>query len=258
MRTPEPQNPPLRTAFQFVGIDRRKEQLWARLGSDRRLQQGYRLAVATRVGGAYLDWLGQPLATRKVHKVLEKRDKVVDAFQDDLPAGRVAAAVEMVQIAADNRSGLGVPLLRRLNARLDFASAQLESSYREAVLAAEFPGHQPFEPQLIEGAIERSMDWFDSEGTAQLHPLERSVLSLARLVDIAPFARVNLPTLVLASSYYLVAAGFPFPGLTGAERPALARALQAASQMYTQPLIDLYVHLQEQMLDELQASGVVP
>lgn len=238
----------LRTSFQFARIDELRDRLGEKpAGNDKARRAAH--TIAARALEALLLWLGQPVDSRKAAQFVEKWSE--RPVSDTSPAGRVLSALEETRKAAESRSGLELRLLRRIHALLNFSSTDALSAYRLEGQTAEFPGHEPFPPEHIAGAVERSLEWFNSPGAEQLHPLERSVLALARMSEIAPFPAPNLPALVVACSYELVASGFPPLVFFPDERLRLHRALQAAARMQTQPLIDLFVGLETQLLEDI-------
>src|SRR2546423_6406322 len=99
----------LQSAIQFAGIDQRKEKLLARLKGNERARRKYEQKSRERVLEAYRLWL-------KPASVVEKR---------------ILEALDEVDTAARNRSGLDARLLSRVHALVNPASAQAESGLRE-------------------------------------------------------------------------------------------------------------------------------
>lgn len=251
---PEAPQPPLRTALQFTAIDRLRNRLLGFIGEDEDRGRRYRLAVLSQICQSYMAWLDAPVQPRRLRKFLEKRPAFGPQATEGDSLERIAAAAAMVQTEGAQASGFQALLLCRIHALLAGDGSVREAEFRTVPAEPEYPGHRPLAAAEVAGAVERSIDWFESEGARQLHPLERSVLCLARLAEIAPFERANLPAVILASSYYLVQAGFAFPAGLPSQRAALAAALQGAAGMHTQPLIDLCTAVQRQALEELCAG----
>jgi hypothetical protein len=245
----------LRSALQYASIDHEKDKLQRAVQQDTQVRNRLQLIQTTRAVACYLDWLDQHAETEQIRRFLEKRMTYPNGIGVKSSWVRVAAAVEMMEQSAGHALGLTVDLLQQINALLDLSNSESEpAGYREQECEAEFPGHRPFHPDYIPAAVERSFEWFGSQGSAQLHPLERSILALTRLAEIAPFRYPNLPTLVLGSSYYLAEAGFPLPVPSPLERTVLIQAVGAATQMRTQALVDLFVKMEAERLADLLSS----
>ena len=246
------QPPRLRSAFQFRAIEQHRSELEKLWHHDPELtRRGERLATL-RCAEAYLIWLGLPEEPKAIKQALERREKGRNWEQRVPGLDRVLGALDRVAAAVAQRLGLSAALLRTVHGLMDAAGSGTLSAYREQELPPEFPEHQPLPPERVPGAIERSIDWFQSQGIRELHALERAALVTARLSSISPFECANLPAATLMASYCLMESGFFVPAFYPRERTQLLRALQAGETLHTQPLVDLHVELQLAAMEALR------
>src|SRR3989442_168949 len=85
------------------------------------------------------------------------------------------------------------------------------SGWRSQAMAALSPNHQPLAAREIAGALERFFQWTGDQAFAELHPVEQAALSQARLLEIGPFARQNVPLACSLSCFWLFRGGFVYP-----------------------------------------------
>ena len=107
---------------------------------------------------------------------------------------------------------------------------------------------------FIRGRIESLQHWLATESGQGLKPAERGALTLARLVEIAPFEAGNGRVARLATSHVMVGAGARPPVLMGTDGARLEEALRLAFQLQTGPLVALLEEASERALDaQIQA-----
>jgi hypothetical protein len=111
-------------------------------------------------------------------------------------------------------------------------------AWRTDTMAPITVSHQPMEPNEITSALERFFQWTGEEAFAQLHPVEQTALCQARLLEISPFARRNVPLLAALSCFWLLKAGFVFPLWEHHQPGKYEEYLDSAFRLEMQPLVD--------------------
>jgi hypothetical protein len=111
------------------------------------------------------------------------------------------------------------------------------------------PGPAPAPAAFIRTRIESLQHWLATESGQGLKPAERGALTLARLVEIAPFEAGNGRVARLAASHVMVGAGARPPVLVGTDGPRLQEALRHAFELQTGPLVALLEEASERALD---------
>ena len=92
-------------------------------------------------------------------------------------------------------------------------------------------------------------DWLGAPSGRELKPAQAGALVLARIVEILPFDEANGRVARLAASHAMTRAGARPPVLVGGDAPRLARVLEAAFQLATEPLAALLDEASERALD---------
>ncbi len=107
------------------------------------------------------------------------------------------------------------------------------------------PAPAPFVASRL-GILE---EWLGAPSSRELKPAGAGALVLARILEILPFDDANGRVSRLAASHVMVRAGARPPILVKGDAPRLARALEAAFQLETEPLGALLEEASERALD---------
>ncbi|MBI4456375.1 MAG: hypothetical protein HY644_10795 [Acidobacteria bacterium] len=114
----------------------------------------------------------------------------------------------------------------------------LSLGWRADSLTSVTPSHRPLSPDGIRNALARFFEWTGEQAFAELHPVEQSALSLPRLLEIGPFARLNVPLSGALSCFWLLRSGFIFPIWRYYQPGKYEECLEAAFRLDMQPLVD--------------------
>ena len=112
------------------------------------------------------------------------------------------------------------------------------SGWRSQAMATLSPNHQPLSAGEIADALERFFQWTGDQAFAELHPVEQAALSQARLLEIGPFAKQNVPLACLLSCFWLFRGGFVYPLWEHHHPEKYREYLDSAFRLEMQPLID--------------------
>jgi hypothetical protein len=137
--------------------------------------------------------------------------------------------------AAAPETKLEVPRLLELNRALTKA----ESLFRETEVTPINAAHEPPLARFVPRLLDNAMDWFSTEGFAEMNAVEQATLVHLRLLDLQPFAGANLSTAILAASFYLERAGLP-PLFFDPHEARYVTVLESAFRMLTQHLVDYF------------------
>jgi hypothetical protein len=107
----------------------------------------------------------------------------------------------------------------------------------------------PAPPPLIRGRLEILEQWLNAESSRQLKPSQQGALALARIMEILPFEQANGRVSRLATAHVMVRAGARPPILVAGDAPRLAKTIDAAFQLVTEPLVLLLEEASERNLD---------
>lgn len=99
--------------------------------------------------------------------------------------------------------------------------------------------------------IENALGWYTAESFAELNPVEQSALVLLRLLDIQPFADENERTALAAASLFTLRSDLPSIILKPELQPRYRNALDEASRMNTQPMVETIASAIEASLDAM-------
>ena len=112
---------------------------------------------------------------------------------------------------------------------------------RDRPLVPPHPHHEPMLPAAVPGALDRLAQWTREDVFAELHPVERTALTLARIAEIAPFSRDNLALAEIASCLWLLRDGFLLPLEDDARAEKYLDYLDSAFCLEMQPLVERLV-----------------
>ncbi len=116
------------------------------------------------------------------------------------------------------------------------------------------PGPPCAPAAFVRGRLELLEQWLNADSGRELSASQAGALTLARLVEIAPFDDANGRVARLAASHVMVRAGARPPILAGGDRPRLEACLVAAFQLQTEPLTALLEEAAGRAVDVMIAA----
>lgn len=116
-----------------------------------------------------------------------------------------------------------------------------EDFYRQTSSRPLVSTHQPMDPVLIPGAMDRFFEWVRSPSFADLHAVEQMSLSQMRLYEINPFLHHSPLIVSLFSHYFLFKGGYLVPLYEVKELPKFHQALEEAFQLSSEALVGFNV-----------------
>ena len=112
-----------------------------------------------------------------------------------------------------------------------------EKSYRQSSSQPLTSTHQPVDPALIPGAMDRFFEWVRSPSFADMHAVEQMSLSQMRLHEINPFLHHSPLIVSLFSHYFLLKGEYLVPLYEIKELPKFYQALEEAFQLSSEALV---------------------
>ncbi len=112
-----------------------------------------------------------------------------------------------------------------------------EDSYRKSPIQPLSTTHEPVDPVLIPGAMDRFFEWVRSPSFADMHPVVQMSLAQMRLYEINPFARHSPLIVSLFSYYFLLKGKYLVPLYEVEELPQFYKALKEAFQLSSEALV---------------------
>jgi hypothetical protein len=116
-------------------------------------------------------------------------------------------------------------------------SPDQEDSYRKNSSQPLVSTHEPVDPALIPGAMDRFVKWVRSPSFADMHPLEQMSLSQMRLYEINPFTNHSPLVVSLFSYYFLLKGEYLIPLYDVEGLPKFYQALKEAFQLSSEALV---------------------
>jgi hypothetical protein len=215
---------PLRSFLQFTSLERKRKEL-ARTGT--RWQAAMKSDAAT----AYLEY-------QKAREETESGDR----YEPRLVGASLMAALSPAQVAP-----------YRLEDITEFQGVLSKGSahYRGSGASPIVPGHEPLDARLIPTALERFVDWLNSPAYGEMHPIEQTTLSQARLYEIWPYETGS----ALVADLFAVRVLHRTTGIVPWLRPEDLRefyaALSEAFGFATKRLVEFHLRACERACDEV-------
>jgi Fic/DOC family len=175
---------------------------------------------------------------------------------DDVRRSRRGEAMAP-EIAALRRSLHVVPLERPFSteALLAWHRAALGTEVGFRTGERQREGGPPASPAaLVPGRLEIAQTWLGSESGLELKAAEAGALTLARLVEMLPFADGNGRVSRLAATHMMLKRGARRPILVGGDAARLKAALTAAFRLEMAPLVALLADASERAVDVMIQS----
>ena len=112
-----------------------------------------------------------------------------------------------------------------------------EHSYRKSSIRPLSTTHEPVQPALIPGAMDRFFEWVRSPSFAEMHAVGQMSLSQMRLYEINPFVHHSPLIVSLFSHYFLLKGEYLVPLYRVEEVPKFYQALKEAFQLSSEALV---------------------
>ncbi len=112
-----------------------------------------------------------------------------------------------------------------------------ENFYRQSSSQPLTSTHEPVDPALIPGAMDRFFEWVRSPSFADMHAVEQMSLSQMRLYEINPLLHHSLLIVSLFSHYFLLKGEYLVPLYQVEELPKFYQALEEAFQLSSEALV---------------------
>ena len=213
---------PLQLAAQLASLDEQKQRLGKRTTDLRSLIDRY---------------LALPLLEYELSKVRE-------------PSGACASGTQQGQteISRSQEEVLFSAVMDLTKAMDELDSTDLlhlqellvpdqENSYRQSSSQPLTSTHEPVDPALIPGAMDRFFEWVRSPSFSDLHAVEQMSLSQMRLYEINPFLHHSPLIVSLFSHYFLLKGEYLVPLYEVEELPKFYQALEEAFQLSSEALV---------------------
>ena len=213
---------PLQVAAQLASLDQQKQRLGKRTTGLRSLIDHY---------------LASPLLEFELSKVRdpsgagapgpEQGQTEVSRFQAE---GLLSAVMDLTKVM-DELDSTDLLYLQEL------LVPDQENSYRQSSSQPLTSTHQPVDPALIPGAMDRFFEWVRSPSFADMHAVEQMSLSQMRLYEINPFLHHSPLIVSLFSHYFLLKGEYLVPLYEIKELPKFYQALEEAFQLSSEALV---------------------
>ena len=163
------------------------------------------------------------------------RERQLLSISSEVSSKNFLAAAEFISQLAIEAEALTVPHLFTLNRLL----TDSENKFREVEIAPLNPAHEPAFAVMLPRLLDNAMEWFSTEGFAEMNAIEQAALVYLRLLDLQPFASANLETAMLAASFQIERSGLP-PLIIDTNDARYSTVLETAFRMLTQHLVDYF------------------
>ncbi len=187
---------PLQVAAQLASLDQQKQRLGRRTTDLRSLIDHY---------------LAPPLLEYEISKV---RDPSGAGAPDPEPAQtevfRSQAEVLLLAVMDLTKAMNELDSTDLLHLQ-ELLVPDQENSYRQSSIQPLTSTHEPVNPALIPGAMDRFFEWVRSPSFADLHAVEQMSLSQMRLFEINPFLHHSPLIVSLFSHYFLLKGEYLVP-----------------------------------------------
>jgi len=213
---------PLQLAAQLASLDQQKQRLGKRTTDLRSLIDHY---LAPTLLKYELSKVGAPGRTGAPGP--EQGQREVSRSQAE---GLLSAVMDLTK-AMDELDSTDLLDLQEL------LVPDQENSYRQSSSQPLTSTHQPVDPALIPGAMDRFFEWVRSPSFADMHAVEQMSLSQMRLYEINPFLHHSPLIVSLFSHYFLLKGEYLVPLYEIKELPKFYQALEEAFQLSSEALV---------------------
>jgi len=213
---------PLQLAAQLASLDQQKQRLGKRTTDLRSLIDHY---LAPTLLKYELSKVGDPGGTGAPSP--EQGQREVSRSQAE---GLLSAVMDLTK-AMDELDSTDLLDLQEL------LVPDQENSYRQSSSQPLTSTHQPVDPALIPGAMDRFFEWVRSPSFADMHAVAQMSLSQMRLYEINPFLHHSPLIVSLFSHYFLLKGEYLVPLYEIKELPKFYQALEEAFQLSSEALV---------------------
>ncbi len=213
---------PLQLAAQLASLDQQKQRLGKRTTDLRSLIDHY---LAPTLLKYELSKVGDPGGTGAPSPDQGQRE--VSRSQAE---GLLSAVMDLTK-AMDELDSTDLLDLQEL------LVPDQENSYRQSSSQPLTSTHQPVDPALIPGAMDRFFEWVRSPSFADMHAVQQMSLSQMRLYEINPFLHHSPLIVSLFSHYFLLKGEYLVPLYEIKELPKFYQALEEAFQLSSEALV---------------------
>ena len=213
---------PLQLAAQLASLDQQKQRLGKRTTDLRSLIDHY---LAPTLLKYELSKVGDPGGTGAPSPDQGQRE--VSRSQAE---GLLSAVMDLTK-AMDELDSTDLLDLHEL------LVPDQENSYRQSSSQPLTSTHQPVDPVLIPGAMDRFFEWVRSPSFADMHAVAQMSLSQMRLYEINPFLHHSPLIVSLFSHYFLLKGEYLVPLYEIEELPKFYQALEEAFQLSSEALV---------------------
>ena len=213
---------PLQLAAQLASLDQQKQRLGKRTTDLRSIIDHY---LAPTLLKFELSKVGDPGGTGAPSP--EQGQREVSRSQAE---GLLSAVMDLTK-AMDELDSTDLLDLHEL------LVPDQENSYRQSSSQPLTSTHQPVDPALIPGAMDRFFEWVRSPSFADMHAVAQMSLSQMRLYEINPFLHHSPLIVSLFSHYFLLKGEYLVPLYEIKELPKFYQALEEAFQLSSKALV---------------------
>ncbi len=213
---------PLQLAAQLASLDQQKQRLGKRTTDLRSLIDRY---LAPTLLKYEVSKVGDPGGTGAPSP--EQGQREVSRSQAE---GLLSAVMDLTK-AMDELDSTDLLDLQEL------LVPDQENSYRQSSSQPLTSTHQPVDPALIPGAMDRFFEWVRSPSFADMHAVAQMSLSQMRLYEINPFLHHSPLIVSLFSHYFLFKGEYLVPLYEIKELPKFYQALEEAFQLSSEALV---------------------
>ncbi len=168
----------------------------------------------------------------------DKSDSLIEQFEG---GANVRLARERVQ--EPTKSGL-----------IEMHAIVFDGKLRQGAMKPLFRGQDCPDPEFIDRSLDNFVNWLTAESIAQIHPIERAALVLARITDLWPFEKGNLTVAIMFGNIILRQAGLPPFFVLPEHKKEFSTVVAQAMSIETQPLINAIYKTVKRELEILAAS----
>jgi fido (protein-threonine AMPylation protein) len=137
---------------------------------------------------------------------------------------------------------------------LEIHSIVFDGVLRQRSVQPQFRGQDCPDPEFIDRSLDNFFNWLTAESVAEIHPIEKAVLVLTRIVDIWPFNQGNLTVAIMLANIGLGQAGLAPFFVRPEHKKEFNTAVGQAMSIETQPLVNaIYRTIKREM--EALAAG---
>jgi fido (protein-threonine AMPylation protein) len=119
-----------------------------------------------------------------------------------------------------------------------FQDRLLAGQLRQKVMLALYSGQDCPEPEFIDRSLDNFFNWLSAESLAEIHPIEKAVIVMSRIIDIWPFEFGNITLAIVFANLFLRDAGFSPFFVLPEHTKEFDTMVRQAMRIDTQPLVN--------------------